>query len=162
LTDAAGLRLDFHALRHSFQTSLDRTGCSRATKKKLMRHANEDVTDGYAHAELTEMLTALMRLPSPQFLPQVALKTGTDNAPLSIANARESADHQLDHRLTAERQSTASSGAIASAGDAACQNRGGDYNRSTDNGLHGTAATGTHELMQVIVNQQLRPSTQVD
>lgn len=60
--DAKGRRLDYHALRHTFQTNLDRTGCSRATKKKLMRHANEDVTDGYAHAELEEMLSALLKL----------------------------------------------------------------------------------------------------
>jgi hypothetical protein len=58
MADDQGRRLDFHALRHTFQTLLDRTGCSRATKKKLMRHANEDVTDGYAHAELAEMLSA--------------------------------------------------------------------------------------------------------
>ncbi len=60
--DIKGRRLDYHALRHTFQTNLDRTGCSRATKKKLMRHANEDVTDGYAHAELVEMMAALNKL----------------------------------------------------------------------------------------------------
>ena len=65
LADESGRRLDYHALRHTFQTNLDRTGCSRATKKKLMRHAHEDVTDGYAHAELAEMLTALRRIPAP-------------------------------------------------------------------------------------------------
>src|SRR5581483_10235183 len=53
--DERGRRLDYHALRHTFGTNLDRTGCSRATRKKLMRHAAEDVTDGYAHAELAEM-----------------------------------------------------------------------------------------------------------
>ena len=57
--DAQKRRLDFHALRHTFQTNLDHTGCSRATKKKLMRHASGDVTDGYAHAELAEMAAAI-------------------------------------------------------------------------------------------------------
>lgn len=46
ITDGKGRRLDYHALRHSFSTMLDQTGCSRATQKKLMRHAAEDVTDG--------------------------------------------------------------------------------------------------------------------
>jgi integrase len=77
MIDERGLRLDFHALRHTFQTHLDQTGCSRATKKRLMRHAAEDVTDGYAHAELAEMLVALVRLHAPKVAP-AALKTGTD------------------------------------------------------------------------------------
>jgi hypothetical protein len=64
-TDDQGRRLDYHALRHTFQTMLDLTGCSRATKKRLMRHATGDVTDGYAHAELREMAAALERLPAP-------------------------------------------------------------------------------------------------
>jgi len=75
--DTRGRRLDFHALRHTFQTMLDFTGCSRATKKKLMRHANQDVTDNYAHAELAEMRAALVKLIAPgQVVPVVA--TGTD------------------------------------------------------------------------------------
>ena len=58
-------RLDFHALRHTCSTNLDKTGCSRATRKKIERRAAQDTTDGYAHAELAEMLTVLERLPSP-------------------------------------------------------------------------------------------------
>lgn len=69
--DAKGRRLDYHALRHTFQTNLDRMGCSRATKKKLMRHAAQDVTDGYAHAELEEMAAALNRLSASSACPVV-------------------------------------------------------------------------------------------
>ena len=64
--DSKGRRLDFHGLRHTFATNLSRYGCSRATKKKLMRHAGQDITDGYSHAELSEMFAALERIPSPQ------------------------------------------------------------------------------------------------
>ena len=81
LTDEKKRRLDYHALRHTYATKLDRTGCSRATKKKLTRHANSDVTDGYTHAELDEMLTALVRLPSPEQLQAQQnrqVRTGTD------------------------------------------------------------------------------------
>src|SRR5205823_2545623 len=75
--DDKGRRLDYHALRHTFQTNLDKTGCSRATKKRLMRHAAGDVTDGYAHAELAEMFAALKRLGSPKTWPAAkAVKTG--------------------------------------------------------------------------------------
>jgi uncharacterized protein DUF6876 len=78
LTDLRGRRLDYHALRHTFETNLDRHGCSRATKKRLMRHADEDVTDGYAHKELAEMYTALCRIPSPETQsPQANVKSGT-------------------------------------------------------------------------------------
>jgi integrase/recombinase XerC len=76
--DDAGRRLDFHALRHTFATALDMRGCSRATKKKLMRHASGDVTDGYTHSDLAEMRAALDRLPSPvQPAADVQAKTGT-------------------------------------------------------------------------------------
>ena len=63
--DAKDRRLDFHGLRHTFATNLSRFGCSRATKKKLMRHASQDITDGYTHSELSEMYAALERIPSP-------------------------------------------------------------------------------------------------
>lgn len=76
-------RLDFHALRHTFQTDLDLTGCSRATKKRLMRHAAGDVTDGYAHAELSEMLAALSKLQSPELQPVLQVATGTDGTMLA-------------------------------------------------------------------------------
>lgn len=79
MTNAAGERLDFHGLRHTFTTWLDRTECSRATRKRLTRHAGDDVTDGYAHAELAEMLDALNALPSPLLVEaDAAQATGTD------------------------------------------------------------------------------------
>jgi integrase len=59
--DTRKRRIDFHALRHTFSTNLDRTGCSRATKKALMRHGDEDVTDGYSHAHLAELYEAICR-----------------------------------------------------------------------------------------------------
>lgn len=115
-----------------------------------MRHANEDVTDGYAHAELEEMQTALMRLPSPQSYPQAELKTGTDDAALPITNAREAADHQLDHGSTAERHSAALIGAIGSPDVAACQNWRDDYNRAaamTCTNRHGPALVDYHKSL---------------
>jgi hypothetical protein len=73
-----------------FQTDLDRTGCSRATKKKLMRHAAEDVTDGYAHAELKEMLAALVKLQSPADQHrQTARRTGTDDKEVTNGSIRK-------------------------------------------------------------------------
>ena len=117
LKDAQGRRLDYHALRHSFSTRLDQTGCSRATKKRLMRHAHEDVTDGYTHAELAEMLTALMRVPSPdsaQVQTPQAVRTGTDGV-LPIATSGLRADHQLDQTLFRDRQPLTPIGAVGAA-----------------------------------------------
>jgi hypothetical protein len=64
-TDEGGRRRDFHALRHTFSTNLDRAGCSHATRKALLRHADTDVTDGYSHARLAELAEAVKRLPVP-------------------------------------------------------------------------------------------------
>ena len=78
--NSAGERADFHALRHTFATSLEATGCSRATKKRLMRHAAEDITDGYTHAELSEMLQSISRVPSPGSVEvQTLLMTGSES-----------------------------------------------------------------------------------
>ena len=162
LVDSQKRRLDFHALRHTFQTNLDRTGCSRATKKKLMRHANEDVTDGYAHAELAEMLAALVRLPSPQSLPQQAVKTGTTDTPLPMSQPCQSADHRLDHGPTAEGQSLALSGTAGDAGAGACQDGGSCYNPSADNNLHALAMSGSENWRKCLQDNNLGPSTQVD
>ena len=56
---------------------------ARATKKKLMRHANEERTDGYAHAELAEMLEALERLPTTGMDASEAALTGTGGSQTS-------------------------------------------------------------------------------
>jgi integrase len=65
LVNKAGRRADYHALRHTFCTNLDRTGCSFTTKRALMRHADSGVTEGYSHARIGELAAAIDRLPSP-------------------------------------------------------------------------------------------------
>ena len=86
----------FHALRHTFQTSLDRKGCSRATRKALRTHAAEDVTDGYAHAALAELLAALVRIPSPDTAPKDAQVMATGSSEVVAGNGSVS-DDRLDH-----------------------------------------------------------------
>lgn len=162
LADERGLRLDFHALRHSFQTALDRTGCSRATKKKLMRHAAEDVTDGYAHAELAEMVAALMRLPSPESMPQQAVMTGTDALPITVSEPCENADHRLDHGTGEMGQNVALTGTLADPGADSCRNLAACYNPGSGIDLHESALNVASDLSQVVAGQGLRPSTQVD
>src|SRR6185295_10607092 len=44
IADKAGLRVDFHSLRHCYATGLESTGASRPTLKALLRHAAGDVT----------------------------------------------------------------------------------------------------------------------
>lgn len=64
--DKGGLRLDYHALRHTFATNLSRAGASSATRRRLMRHLHESVTDRYTHADIEEMAAALSKIPWPQ------------------------------------------------------------------------------------------------
>ncbi len=63
-------------VRHTLEMVLDRVGSSRTTKKKLMRHTNEDVTDAFAHADLAETLAALERLAATSAV--TAAATGPD------------------------------------------------------------------------------------
>lgn len=78
IADAKGRRADFHALRHTFATNLGRTGCSDTTKRALMRHADQTVTDGYSHARLAELREAVERLPDLTPAAAAAVATGTD------------------------------------------------------------------------------------
>lgn len=110
LVDGMGKRADFHALRHTFCTNLDRTGCSYTTKRALMRHSDSGVTEGYSQARLEELYTAIERLPSPgtdQAQGQAAVKTGTDDTPAVPA------DQQADQKLTIQRLSEAVIGSVA-------------------------------------------------
>lgn len=151
--DEKGRRLDFHALRHSFQTALDRTGCSRATKKRLMRHAAQDVTDGYAHAELDELREALNRLPSPSPDPgEVATgaATGTDGKPAAQVTRRSYTGHsRLCHTMQADAAVNPPEG---------CQVAQPPYNPDVVGNEQALALTGANSFP----DNDLRPSTQVD
>ena len=131
-------------------------------KKKLMRHANEDVTDGYAHAELAEVLAALIRLRSPDALLQQAVKADTNNPPAAMSITCENADHQLDHGMTVDGHALASMGSRVKSVAVACQSSGFCYNHPRDTDLHVPAANGNHDSAQSPVRQGVRPSTQVD
>ncbi len=90
-----GERVDFHSLRHVYQTNLEATGASYTTCKALLRHSTaSDVTPGYSHARLGELYAAIERLPHPLHPPvenassgegvgNVALWTGTEDLPTS-------------------------------------------------------------------------------
>jgi integrase len=163
--DGQGRRLDYHALRHTFQTALDRTGCSRATKKRLMRHAASDVTDGYAHAELAEMQTALMRLCDPtETAVETQAMTGTDAIPM--IDVAKSVDHQLDHGMGATWQSPSAMGnavelATGSAPESlACVST--RKNRGFGDGRRSLAMSGLNVGDGVANVEKVRPGTQVD
>lgn len=62
--DAAGKRVDFHALRHTFVTNMTRTGASLTVVMNLARHSDSKLTcKTYADAALLPQLEALQRLP---------------------------------------------------------------------------------------------------
>lgn len=160
MVDDRKLRLDFHALRHTFQTELDRTGCSRATKKKLMRHAAADVTDGYAHAELAEMLVSICRIVSPDSPPrsemQVVGMTGTSDAAHQIAHQILGANRGrlgvIDDAATVAHDAAP----VASMPFAAHGDRAEDAHRVS------SGATGGDGEYKTLSDNNLRPDTQVD
>jgi integrase len=112
LADAKGRRADYHALRHTYCTNLDRTGCSYTTKRALMRHSDSGVTEGYSHARLDELYAAIERLPYPGAEDQsAAVRTGTDEQPL---------DHLLDQSAVVSGPTGASTGTTSYTGDETC------------------------------------------
>jgi excisionase family DNA binding protein len=59
------LYADFHALRHTYVSTLARSGLTVKQAQKLARHSTPELTIGrYAHAELAELGEAVGRLPA--------------------------------------------------------------------------------------------------
>ena len=90
------LYADFHSLRHSFITMLERTGISPKSAQELARHSDVRLTlQRYTHKTLHDLGTAVEGLPS--FLPttpapgrQTLAATGTDGG---NADRRDSSIH---------------------------------------------------------------------
>ena len=54
-----------HNMRHTFATRLRAEGVPLETRKLLLRHASEDITTRYSHAQWAELLTAVERIAAP-------------------------------------------------------------------------------------------------
>jgi hypothetical protein len=84
-----GGKADFHALRHSFVTMLHGAGADFEEIRLLARHAARGLTDGtYLHVRvdrLQELVESVGRmvLPEAQAGAAVAIRTGTDDAPIT-------------------------------------------------------------------------------
>ncbi len=159
--DDKSRRIDFHGLRHTFQTLLDRTGCSRATKKRLMRHAASDVTDGYAHAELTEMLAALSRLESPSAGAVVAAAAKTTTAKVAPVGPNF-ADHSSDQLMAMLGHYKAVIGRLSELAKTPCSIPPSGYNPASVNELQSAAGMDSQNAHNSFSDNNLRPSTQVD
>jgi integrase len=70
--DGAGRRLDFHALRHTFGTLVDRISNSPHVTMDLMRHTDPKLTmNVYSHLRLYDLAGVVEQLPLPtEALPQ--------------------------------------------------------------------------------------------
>lgn len=79
--DDAGRRFDFHALRHTFITSLRNVPTS--VRQALARHRSSAMTDRYTHINLLDERSALSELPDYSQPSSEKKKTGTDDADAS-------------------------------------------------------------------------------
>jgi len=153
LADAKGRRADFHALRHTYCTNLDRTGCSYTTKRALMRHSDSGVTEGYSHARLDELYAAIERLPSPGKDEQSAvIRTGTDERLL---------DHLLDQSRVISGPTGASTGIDMQTNSDTCHDVLSRYNSRNDTDLHSMALAGMEGSNKCFSGVNLGPSTQL-
>ncbi len=161
IADARGRRLDFHALRHTFSTMLDHAGCSRATKKKLMRHANEDVTDGYAHAELGEMLAAMVRIPSPLTWGK-ATSIVTGSPAEAAAGSCRGVDHPQDQAVVSPRRLPSRCGAESRTSNAVETDGFPGETAGQDASCLPEAPCDLPKRENPAIVRKTRPSTQVD
>jgi integrase len=88
------LYADFHALRHTYITYLDRGGVSLRTAQELARHSTPTLTARYSHPRLNDMASAAEKLPrflqgKPEGQADALRATGTEGklvAPLVVAS----------------------------------------------------------------------------
>ena len=65
-TNALGERVDFHALRHTFCTSMHRNGVSQRAAQELMRHSDARLTaKTYTDARLLPLFSEIRKIPAP-------------------------------------------------------------------------------------------------
>ncbi len=106
--DDYGLSYDFHGLRHTFATMLNKAKVPLATAQKLMRHSNPKLTAKiYIHVMVDTKAEAIDMLPTMAAAPPEAekiTKTGTDGiASFQVGNC---ADRLGDRNGDFERQIT--------------------------------------------------------
>lgn len=51
-----------HETRHTFITNMNKTGADDLTLKRIVGHANKDITEHYTHRDITELLDAINKL----------------------------------------------------------------------------------------------------
>ena len=51
-----------HETRHTFITRMNKTGVDELTIKRIVGHANKDITEHYTHRDLNELLDAINKL----------------------------------------------------------------------------------------------------
>ena len=92
VTDEFGLVYDFHSLRATFATLLNKARVPLATAQRLMRHSDPKLTAGiYTHVLLTDKAEELAKLPKIAAMTQdrhaeSTQKTGTDDTPAPVEN----------------------------------------------------------------------------
>ncbi len=122
ISDQYGLVYDFHGLRHTFATLLNRSRVPLATAQKLMRHSDPKLTaEIYTHVLVDDKADELAKLPEIAAIApknEVVAKTGTiGDQPGPFLQVRNSADRPGDSFATdSDRQITTYSDA-----DLACK-----------------------------------------
>ena len=105
--DKIGRVVDFHALRHTFITGLQRGGVAPRVAMELARHSHMELTARvYTDATMLATADAVDALPAwrpwpPATASESALATGTDNLPATTMPV-ESGKKNLDAHLDAE------------------------------------------------------------
>ena len=138
--DEAGRFADFHSLRHTFISNLDMTGTTGKKQQTLARHSTPTLTSRYSHISLYDERRAIENLPQlhnadrkhAEKKQAVALKTGTDNKPVNIA---QNGPKELTPKLTPFLTPTAFSGCNQSA-TVGNEQDNLQENSESDNGLN--------------------------
>ena len=159
-TDEYGLSYDFHGLRHTFATMLNKAKVPLATAQKLMRHSDPKLTAKvYTHVMVDTKAEAIDMLPTiaattPES--QESVRTGTDDMPVNAV--AKSADRLGDrNRGDFKRQITTYSD-DGQAGKQSVSGMSGNEKAPVSQGKTGALTTGTRSATRtqdLLIKSQL-------
>ena len=128
--DAQGRRLDFHALRMTFDTNLGIAGVSDAERMKLMRHKSPRLTmETYTDSEKVPVSGVLAKMPQFAYTHNGKKHTGKDTgvlvqgSPAVSAPVTSGTDWKC-HRILANKGESPSLAAVVNSGQE--QSNGGE------------------------------------
>ena len=141
--DAAGRKVDFHALRHTFGTSLAEAGVHPKKAMDLMRHSDINLTMSYyTHTAVESRAEAVAMLPDYPVVPVEQVKEATTGGTVEPDNAQCANDKFINK--SSDKKSKEET--LTRCAESSCANKGNGKKVSFESTASASSATPAPKL----------------